>query len=407
MKNSKKMNKTWMQFKVSTLSASITALILSGIPYQVSASDIDIYQAGGTGAIRIYLMLDTSGSMNNFDSMAVDYDHTYKGKVCTDKLIDVGKNNGSYDKDGKFVGAGKGRYNKTEECSLESTASNRTCGYTANRNGDVTWTNILTLPNNLLVPGTVYKYGLANTDYYCAIDLDLITENTVANNTYKSKIPNICDRVGTTNTYNCYSRMVNLRKGLISIVADTAIDENIFFALGQYPVNIGGKTAKYSGKTIFDFKAMDSTGKSNLISTIQGLTAGSGTPIAPAYSVAADNLFTNASSPTGATSLECTGNGIYFLTDGEPSISGVNTDSKGYGNSSVDYSTILSNRSITSVSTNTLASDDYWKHVGNFAQSIRSSKYKVKTATVGFGGGYYLDTTKKAEANISIGDKKY
>ncbi len=46
MKNSKKMNKTWMQFKVSALSASITALIVSSMPTQISASDIDIYQSG-------------------------------------------------------------------------------------------------------------------------------------------------------------------------------------------------------------------------------------------------------------------------------------------------------------------------------------------------------------------------
>ena len=63
MKNSTYIEKRWMQFKVSALSASITALVVSGIPTQISASDIDIYQSGGTGAINIYFMLDTSGSM--------------------------------------------------------------------------------------------------------------------------------------------------------------------------------------------------------------------------------------------------------------------------------------------------------------------------------------------------------
>ena len=69
MKNGTYIKKKWMQFKVSALSASITALIVSSIPTQISASDIDIYQAGGTGAINIYFMLDVSGSMG---SMSLD-----------------------------------------------------------------------------------------------------------------------------------------------------------------------------------------------------------------------------------------------------------------------------------------------------------------------------------------------
>ncbi|WP_205671748.1 hypothetical protein, partial [Acinetobacter bereziniae] len=67
----------WIRFKVSTLTASITSLILMSLPIQIQASDIDIYQAGGTGATRIYLMLDTSGSMDNADSFNVDYGYTY------------------------------------------------------------------------------------------------------------------------------------------------------------------------------------------------------------------------------------------------------------------------------------------------------------------------------------------
>ena len=166
MKNSKKMNKTWMQFKVSTLSASITALILSSIPYHASASDIDIYQSGGTGATTIYLMLDKSGSMNSLGSMAVDYDHFYKARNCTYTWKDVGNKNGSYDKNGTYVGAGKGRYDKVENCSLESAANTRTCGYTTDRRNNVTWTNISTLENDLLFPGTSYKYGIKSEDLY-------------------------------------------------------------------------------------------------------------------------------------------------------------------------------------------------------------------------------------------------
>lgn len=78
MKNSTQMKKKWMQFKVSALSASMTALIVSGIPTQISASDIDIYQAGGTGGVNIYLMLDASASM---ESMSLGDDYRYSTTI--------------------------------------------------------------------------------------------------------------------------------------------------------------------------------------------------------------------------------------------------------------------------------------------------------------------------------------
>lgn len=364
----------WMRFKVSTLAASITSLILAGLPVQIQASDIDIYQAGGTGDTRIYLMLDISGSMDSSDSFVVDYGYSYTERVqkcflwsCWDE--DVTKN----------------------LCERKTLPNNLT----------------VSIPNKDNTASTSYTYA-TSSDNYCTVDLGSnVIKNTNDDNLYKEKIKSVCDQVGTSNVYNCYSRMVNLRRGLISVVADAAIDDKIYFALGTYPTNIGTpNNPKYSGITLKSFTSMTSANKSTLITTIQGLSANGGTPIAPSYSVAGNAIFANTSN-AGGTSLECTGNGVYFLTDGEPTITGVNTYNKGYNNGATDFASVLSNQNVTSVSTNTLASDDYWKHIGNFAQSIRSSSRKVKTATVGFGGGYYLDTTKKAEANISIGDKKY
>jgi len=370
MNKNKQIPSHWMRFKVSTLAASVTSLILAGVPVQIQASDIDIYQAGGTGTTKIYLMLDVSGSMDDADSFDVDYGYAYTERVCG--LIfcrDVERN----------------------LCNRTNLTNNLT----------------VNIPNKDNTASTSYTYA-TSSDNYCTVDLGSnVIKNTNDDNLYKEKIKSVCDQVGTSNVYNCYSRMVNLRRGLISVVADAAIDDKIYFALGTYPTNIGtSKNPKYSGITLKSFTSMTSANKSTLITTIQGLSANGGTPIAPSYSVAGNAIFANTSN-AGGTSLECTGNGVYFLTDGEPTITGVNTNNKGYNNGATDFASVLSNQNVTSVSTNTLASDDYWKHIGNFAQSIRSSSRKVKTATVGFGGGYYLDTTKKAEANISIGDKKY
>ncbi len=353
----------WVRFKVSTLAASITSLILAGLPVQIQASDIDIYQAGGTGATRIYLMLDTSGSMAQASSFTADYGYSYTESVkkCYRGICwydDVTKN----------------------LCERKTLPNNLT----------------VSIPNKDNTASTSYTYA-TKLDYYCAVDLDSNgIKNTTADIAYKDKIRNVCEKLGNTNTYNCYSRIVNLRKGLISVVADVSIDDKIYFALGNYP------NGNQGGKTVMKFTAMDATGKASLIEKIQALSASSNTPISPAYNVAGSAIIQAGQSATGA-SANCTGNGIYFLTDGEPST----------GEGEGAFSSTLSSNKITELASsklNTMSSGNnknYWNNIGNFAQNIRASKYLIKTATVGFGGGYYLTATQKNSANITIGDKKY
>lgn len=324
----------WMRFKVSTLAASITSLILSGLPVQIQASDIDIYQAGGTGTTKIYLMLDVSGSMGNM-SLATDYAYKYN---------DGGRYGDPYDE---------------ENICVETK-----------------------LPNNLTTSG--YVYAKTDSDVYCQVDL---SKNKVKNDTaYKDKIKATCTATSTTNKFNCYTRITNLRKGLIDVIADSTIGKDIQFGLGTYSGNaITNKT---------DFIAMDpdTSNKETLIKYVQGVAAGGGTPIATAYNTAGKK-FTSQSGSSN-TSQECTGNGLYFLTDGEP---------QGDNNYSIDYD------GITKVNTKALGDSktDYWGKIGGYAQSLLSSKYKVKTATVGFGGGYYLTAAQKLKANITNGTKKY
>lgn len=52
MNKNKQIQNHWMCFKVSTLTASITSLILISLPAQIQASDIDIYQAGGLARLK-------------------------------------------------------------------------------------------------------------------------------------------------------------------------------------------------------------------------------------------------------------------------------------------------------------------------------------------------------------------
>lgn len=339
----------WMRFKVSTLAASITSLILAGVPVQIQASDIDIYQAGGTGTTKIYLMLDVSGSMDNADSFDVDYGYAYTEKVCG------------------FISCR----------DVERNLCNRT-----------NLTNNLTvnIPNKDNTATTTYTYA-TRSDNYCAVNLSSsFIGNTNDDRAYKTKIASICDRVGNTNTYNCYSRIINLRKGLIEVIADPTVDKDIQFGLGTYSGNA------ITNKTDFITMDPDTSNKATLIGYVQEITAGGGTPIATAYNTAGKK-FTSQSSSSN-TSEACTGNGLYFLTDGEP---------QGDNNYNIDYN------GINKVTTNTLGSSQtaYWGKIGNYAQSLLKSNYKVKTATVGFGGGYYLTPAQKLQANITIGKKKY
>ncbi len=334
MNKYKQIQNHWMRFKVSTLTASITSLILAGLPAQIQASDIDIYQAGGTGTTKIYLMLDVSGSMGDM-SLATDYAYEY-----------------AYDRRNDY-------YYDTAKICVESK-----------------------IPEDLRT--STYVYAKKNSDVYCQVDL---SKNKVKNDTvYKNKIKDTCTATADSNVYNCYTRITNLRKGLIDVIADSTIGKDIQFGLSTY-----------SGNAITDrtnFMAMDpaTSNKATLIGYVQGITAGGGTPIATAYN-RAGKKFTSQSGNSN-TSQECTGNGLYFLTDGEP---------QGDTSYKIDYD------GITEINTKALGDSktDYWGKIGGYAQSLLNSKYKVKTATVGFGGGYYLTATEKTKANITIGTKKY
>lgn len=338
MNKNKQIQNHWMYFKVSTLAASVTSLILASLPAQIQASDIDIYQAGGTGTTKIYLMLDVSGSMGN---MSLITDYAYQYKTTTD-----------------WWGNVTGYYDGSSIC-VETT-----------------------LPSDLKTSS--YVYATKASDVYCQVNL---SNNKVKNDTaYKNKIKDTCTPTSDANKFNCYTRITNLRKGLIDVIADSTIGKDIQFGLGTYSGNgITNKT---------NFIAMDpkTSNKETLIGYVQGIKAGGGTPIATAYNTAGKK-FTSQSGSTN-TSQECTGNGLYFLTDGEP---------QGDNSYSIDYD------GITKVNTKELGDSktDYWGRIGGYAQSLLSSKYKVKTATVGFGGGYYLTATEKVKANITIGTKKY
>lgn len=375
----------WMRFKVSTLAASITSLILSSLPVQIQASDIDIYQAGGTGKINIYFMLDVSGSMGSM-SLKNDYGYTSSKKNCVKnyeqkkkgtwfiKFEKVGNNQGDYSKDDDdyyYVGDDKGRY-KIKEIRKATDKDDKDDRYELSEYCEDTkfCQSFASLQNDLKINGYIYA---ETGESYCSIkstDLDLTSTNDYA---YYQKIQKICELVeGSTTDYRCLTRLSNLKKGFYQLINSTDTTKDHNFALGQYT----GKSSNGGIQTLLDFTSMDDSGKKKVNGLIQNLKADGGTPIAIAYKEASGIISTGNS--VSNANPQCSGNGIYFLTDGQPDpATTTEFDSEKVSDTDLLYK---------SGSNNT----DYWQRVAGKAKSLREGGKLIKTATVGFGGEYYL-----------------
>ncbi|WP_180088961.1 pilus assembly protein [Acinetobacter sp. YH12219] len=423
MKNGTYIKKKWMQFKVSALSTSITALIVSSIPTQISASDIDIYQSGGTGAINIYFMLDVSGSMGS-TSLPDDYGYTATKEVCNSSkgitytqskagthyitFEDKGNNNGNYKKEGNnyvFVGEKKGkyiikkidiknftgasRYNATE-VTVEScnNVSTDICPASwsswHNKKGWV-WSGT-TLSKTL----SKHEYDYAQSgEAYCLVKEADLNASNAADQNYLTRIKKICEPVeGQAGEYNCLTRLANLKKGFYQLINSSDITKDHNFAIGKY--------SSTNLSTEISFTSMTDEGKAKVAAIVQGLTANGGTPIASAYREAS-SIITTGNSVSNA-KPSCSGNGIYFLTDGQPDPATTDFfEDEKVADSALDY---VYGRDWYGNDLTT----DHWRRVAGKAKTLYDGSKLIKTATVGFGGGYYLtsDYAKNGEFECSV-----
>lgn len=115
---------------------------------------------------------------------------------------------------------------------------------------------------------------------------------------------------------------------------------------------------------------MNEDGKVKISKLVEALRPNGGTPIAGAYREAANKM--TAGNALSNAKPSCSGNGIYFLTDGQPDPSSTN----------LFESEKVSDSELT----------DYWQRVAGKAQDLYNHAKLIKTATVGFGGEYYLSS---------------
>ncbi|WP_180175632.1 pilus assembly protein [Acinetobacter sp. YH12025] len=414
MKNGTYIKKKWMQFKVSALSTSITALIVSSIPTQISASDIDIYQSGGTGAINIYFMLDVSGSMGSM-SIANDYSHT-SSKTKTElgskfsqndsgaKYVifsKSGKGSKDYNRTGSknkytytYMGAGLGEYRISSigDATRFDDKSDRYNVSSVSVNTPIQICNSASTLSSALKSTSGYEYASVG-DSYCVVKTSDLSESNSNDVNYLNKIKKICEpNSSESNSYICLTRLSNLKKGFYQLINSSEITEDHNFAIGQYT----GSDSNGGIKTLLNFTSMDTSGKASIAGFVQNLKASGGTPIAGAYNEASSIITTGNSISNAKPS--CSGNGIYFLTDGQPDPATTDFfEDEKVADSALDY---VYGRDWYGNDLTT----DHWRRVAGKAKTLYDGSKLIKTATVGFGGGYYLtsDYAKNGEFECSV-----
>lgn len=331
------------------LSATASMLMTLTVCSSVSqASDIDIYSNATGGKTTIMLMLDTSGSMGESQ-----------------------------------VGG--------SACDLASGTS-----YTRGNEPS----------------GTTPGY----TKYFCAVNIP-----------------------GSNSQRKHYDRLTRLKDAIFTLMDSNQIDSNsVAMGIGQFSSQSGSNNAYTgadgrSGKIVVPAALLSTTQRTAIKTAVANLQATGGTPTANAYAeVAAYMLGTNTTgatsgsgfaksvttsksganyvTPLSTDSTQCNGQGIYFLTDGEPNSSEhpVSIMQKALGANGSSFGVPA-----TGTLPNGSQSGNGMPAVGEFAKALRNQKasttapnrnplgLEIKTAVVGFGAVFNVDRTADAAKPVA------
>lgn len=198
-------------------------------------------------------------------------------------------------------------------------------------------------------------------------------------------------------------RITELKRGMITLANDPSL-EGVSMGVGNFSAGQDGR----SGQILVPARPLDGVQRQALKRAVLQLKAGAGTPSAHAYaeaaaymlgtntsgtysgfskSVAASKNGSNYISPMPNPVTSCDGNGIYFLTDGEP-------NSTASGSAQGLMQTALGDNTFSCQWTQTSGADmrtngaggsqGSWNCIGEFSKALRTKK-GLKTAVVGFG----------------------
>lgn len=406
------------KFNQKLLSASVSMLMTMSICHVATtqASDIDIYKLPDATKLTIYMMLDTSGSMDAPYMMTQKDDDGYASgyTACNLSL--------------------RSQYDGVVSGEISAN------GYTRNfcRKG-----------------GTLKYYYLDNTGssssstrawYQCGGSDGITNPPSTSRCTKMTTSPSSANLVGLAKTSSneyfkydgatkYYDRISVLKDALYAIATTSDIPATTKIGVGTYSYGGSGKVGYVrinAGEWGLASTASTSTSqRGKLLSLINGMSGTGSTPTAQAYAEAAAALLGTASGSKGGignaqdgstetvsskiyykrpvddTEPKCSGKGIYVLTDGLPSTA---TDASSIMQAALTKRGGSANRYSTSYSYNLSTSgtdkgaSSGWSEIGYFAQSLmdggnlkdffvslkNNDKHQVKTAVVGFGSEFNI-----------------
>lgn len=378
------LKKTEKTYRRKLLATSITAVVTTLLATSVSqASDIDIYQEAKSGKITLMMLFDISGSMSNYDSF------------CDKKDSEKSQNGTSiaqYDRDycitNKIYYFGK-MGNNYYSCGSEGSGTYESCSILLSGKPDLTGLSITPYGTN----GTLWFKSETRKSYTRITRLKDAMFDLLYGNRDKKIEPLADDKVIGL---SAFSYDGDDRRGYIIVPART-LDQKV-----------GGKTQR----TI-------------LLEKVASLKEEGGTPTAHAYAETAAYMLgtttkdvtysgfskseegdirdkNNYKKPSSLTqvdaSKQCSGQGIYVLTDGSPN-----------GN---DKAKELMQKALSTKSSSFSCrnSGGGWNCMHNFVGNLLNptknpAGLTFKTAVVGFGSSFNgvasYDSNKTYEENIA------
>jgi len=319
--------------------------------------DLEIYAAAKPGTASIFMMLDTSGSMSTYD--------------------------------GSCFGGKSSRSDKAIRLVIyeRKTDANEPDGLLRDENG-----NTVLDFDKVYAQGTYTPYGCTDRNDRSKITTDRMTQLKLA------LLELISDRV--------YNEQDGSLKNTGSLSDDYGI------GMGNYSLNGDGSRAVILTPT----RELSAAQRVELLNKVIGLSATGGTPTAHAlaesgaymmgtstedsgswnstwwsgFSYSDSSTKNNGSYISPLNDKECSGNGIYLLTDGEPNGSS-NSKAKSIMNNSLSHSSSLSVNSCNGLSGGN--NSGAWGCMADYAALLRntannSKGLPIKTATVGFGKAF-------------------
>lgn len=392
------------KIKVSGLAAAVTSLICTAIPMSY-ASDIEIYTkpSSKAGSGVVVMMLDTSGSMDSNEVGASACELTSADYYGTETAAQ------GYTKNFCILGGG-----------------NRTFYYRSNREQTQWWrcgssngiaesnVSINNCNNSISAPnltGFIRNQSLSTSgfDYY-------FKTASVFTKTY-DRISKLKDALYTLAIMPVYDESTDIGK--------KGIKKDVKIAIGTYPYG-GDNKAGYMRIPAAEWGEVGSAQRTKVLNLIKridfkgiggtptsaayaeaaayllGTTTGDGTYSGINFSKAVDSTLVAGSnyvspldkSPAAA---ECSGQGIYFLTDGQPQ-SPKDTDNNKLMRYALKMSSDYTNTSnLSGGANNNNTHQAFWSQIGAFSKSLNDvnviknalgvseAKRQVLTAVVGFG----------------------